>query len=345
MNPLAKLLALCILVSAAGGATAQPTVRVISDRTPAHLEPLFEHYGKTHGVRIEAVFVDKGLVARLQSRPTEADLVITKTAAVLEEAKQAGLLAPFASAAVESRLAPRFRDPDNAYVTLSYRARAIYVSRERVEPGAVTTYDDLAAPRWQGRVCIRSGYHNYNLSLFSQMAADRGLQATRAFLEDLHGNLARAPSGNDRAQVRGIHEGVCDVAIANSYYMPIMLANPDQRAWGEATRVVFPNQDRGGAYVMRGGAALTTAARHRAEATRLLEYLVGDEGQAFIVNTTFEYPVLDTVALPAATRALGSGQPGIVDGRFEARFIPLPEIARQREAIVTILDEIDFDGD
>lgn len=325
-------------------ALAAPTVRVISDRTPSHLASLFDHYEKTHGVDIEAVFVGKGLVARLRSRPTEADLVITKTAAILEEARQAGLLQPFASTVIEDRLAPRFRAPDDTYVTLSYRPRAIYVSRARVAPGEVRRYEDLTDPRWRGRVCIRSDYHNYNLSLFSQMAADRGLDATRDFISGLHENLARVPNGNDRAQVRGIYEGVCDVAIANSYYMPIMLANEEQRPWGEATRVVFPNQEAGGAYIMRGGAALTTAQRSRTEATRLLEYLAAGEGQDFIVNTTFEYPVLDTVELPAATRALGSSQPGIVEGRFKARFIPLADIAARREAVVRILDQVDFDG-
>jgi iron(III) transport system substrate-binding protein len=323
---------------------ADPSVRVISDRTPAHLEPLFEHYGKTRGVNIDAVFVDKGLIARLRARPTEADLVITKTADILEEAKGDGLLQPFASETILAELRPEFRDPDNQYVTLSYRARAIFTSKERVTPGQIRTYDDVTDPKWRGRVCIRSGYHNYNLSLFAQMAADRGVDHTRSFITGLHENLARLPKGNDRAQVRGIYEGQCDVAIANSYYMPIMLSNDDQREWGESARVVFPDQEDGGAFVMRGGAALTTAAGNVEEATRLLEYLVGNEAQGFIVNSTFEYAVNDSVPMPEANRALGKGQPGVEDGKFKANFVPLPEIAKNRAAVVSILDEIDFDA-
>jgi iron(III) transport system substrate-binding protein len=333
-------LALAITASAVTAAT----VRIISDRTPSHLEPLFEHYEATQGVDIEAVFVDKGLVARLQSRPTEADLVITKTADILEEAKQQGLLRPFASEPITEGLEPRFRDADNAYVTLSYRPRAIFASRERVPAGAIATYADLTDPKWKGRICIRPGYHDYNLSLFSQMAEDQGLEAARTFITGLHANLARQPNGNDRAQVRAIYEGECDLSIGNSYYMPIMLANPEQRPWDEATYLIFPNQDEGGAYIMRGGAALTTADRDVPEATRLLEYLVGPEAQDFIVNTTYEYPVVDGVELTDAARALGQQQPGIEDGRFKARFIPLDAIAAQRDAIVTILDEVDFDG-
>jgi len=191
---------------------------------------------------------------------------------------------------------------------------------------------------------VRSGYHEYNLSLFSQMAADQGLDAARAFITGLHANLARVPNGNDRAQVRAIYEGECDLSLGNSYYMPIMLSNPDQRPWGEATYVIFPNQDQGGAYVMRGGAGLTTADRDVAGATRLLEFLVSREGQEFIVNTTFEYPVLDGVEIPELARALGKEQPGIEDGRFKAKFIPLADIAAQRDAVAEILDEVDFDG-
>lgn len=325
-------------------AFAADEVRVISDRTPSHLTGLFEHYEKTTGVKVEAVFVDKGLIARLKSRPTEADLVITKTADLLEEAKQEDLLAPFSSAAIVEGLKPELREPEGFYVTVSYRPRAIFVSKERVKPDEIRTYEDLTDPKWRGRLCIRSGYHDYNLSLFAQIAADRGLDYTRKFLTGLHENLARAPKDNDRAQVRGIYEGACDLAVANSYYMPIMLANEEQRPWGESATVVFPDQEAGGAYVMRGGAALTKADRNTAGATALLEYLVGEEGQSFIVNTTFEYPVRDSVPLPPAVAQLGAGQPGVEGGRFKAKMIPLAAIAEHRAAVVQILDEIDFDN-
>ncbi|WP_207173292.1 ABC transporter substrate-binding protein [Halochromatium glycolicum] len=324
---------------------ADTTVRVISDRTPSHLEPLFEYYRTLTGVEIESAFVDKGLIARLQSRPTEADLIITKTADILEEAKQQRLLRPFDSSTIAAELPARFRDADDAYITLSYRPRVIFASKERVEPDSIETYADLTDPEWRGRICIRSGYHNYNLSLLSQMAEDQGLPAARAFIMGLHANLARRPKGNDRAQVRAIYEGECDLSLGNSYYMPIMLANPEQRAWGKATYLIFPNQESGGSYIMRGGAALTTANRNVPAATQLLEFLVSNAGQEFIVNTTFEYPVRDDVEMLDSLRALGNRQEGIEGGRFKANFIPLDAIAAHRDAIVTILDEVDFDSD
>lgn len=323
---------------------AEATVRVISDRTPAHLEAMFKHYEAQTGVKIEPVFVDKGLIARLKARPSEADLVITKTADILEEAKSGDLLGAFESEVITDNVPEGFRDPDNRYVVVSYRPRSIFASKERVEPGTVSSYDDLIDPKWKGRVCIRSGYHNYNLSLFSQMAADKGVDYARDFITGLHANLARVPKGNDRAQARGIYEDQCDLAVMNSYYMPLMLSKDEQRPWGEATYVIFPNQEGDGAYVMTAGAALTTGEDHKAEATALLEYLVGEEGQAFVTNTTYEYPVNAAVPIPEATRSLGKGQAGVADGKFKANLIPLAEIANNRQAVVEILDSVNFDS-
>ena len=250
----AALILVCALIAmtSTSVALAAGEVRVISDRTPSHLQPLLKQFEKGTGVKINAVFVDKGLIARLAARPTEADLVITSTADILERAKRDKLLRPVSSDILSS-IRPEFRDPDGTYVILSYRARALYISKDRVKPGEITRYEELADAKWRGRICIRSGYHRYNISLFAQMAADRGLEWTRTFLSDLRDNLARKPKGNDRNQVRGIYEGACDVAVANSYYMPIMLGRDDQRPWGQSANVLFPDQDGRGSYVMTGG--------------------------------------------------------------------------------------------
>ncbi len=345
MYPRTVLILLCALIAmtSTSVAFAAGEVRVISDRTPSHLRPLLKQFEKGTGVKINAVFVDKGLIARLTARPTEADLVITSTADILERAKRDKLLRPVSSDILSS-IRPEFRDPDGAYVILSYRARALYVSKDRVKPGEITRYEDLADAKWRGRICIRSGYHRYNMSLFAQMAADRGLEWTRTFLSGLHDNLARKPVGNDRNQVRGIYEGVCDVAVANSYYMPIMLGRDDQRPWGQSANVVFPDQDGRGSYVMTGGMALTTAGRAVEEATRLMEFLVSKYGQTFMVNTTFEYPVIDGVDLPAVTEELGKTQSQVVNGHFKANMLPLRRIDDQRSRVSSILDEINFDS-
>ncbi|MBN2442580.1 MAG: ABC transporter substrate-binding protein, partial [Spirochaetales bacterium] len=197
-------------------------LRVITDRTESHLSPLINYYTQKTGTKVSAVFVDSGLLPRLEARPDEADVVITKTINILEAARSKDLLQPYSSSKIKRDVPADFRDPGNYYITTSYRARAVFYSKDRVKVDELSTYEDLASPKWKGRVCIRSGYHEYNLSFFSQMAADWGVERTREFITGLHANLARTPKGNDREQVRALYEGKCDVVIANSYYMGIM---------------------------------------------------------------------------------------------------------------------------
>lgn len=323
-------------------AHAAGSIRVITDRTPSHLEPLFAQYEQGTGQRIETLFVDDGLMARLGSRPTEADLVITATADLLEHAAGQGWLAAL-PASVIARVPEPFLDPDGRYAILSYRARALFLSRERVPPGQIHGFDDLVSPELRGRVCMRSARHRYNVSLFAQMVADRGLARTRRFLAGLAGNLARPPTGNDRAQVRGIRDGVCDVAIANSYYMGIMLSREDQRAWGRSAYVVFPDQDGEGAYVLTSGAALTRATRTGPAAAALFDFLVGDYAQTFFARATYEYPVIPGIDLPEANQALGRTQPQVEAGRFRPRVVPLARVQAARPQVVRLLDELGLD--
>jgi iron(III) transport system substrate-binding protein len=324
-----------------GGARRE--IRVLTDRTESHLAPLFADFERTTGIAVKAVYLDKGLVARLESRPTEADLVTTKDADLLEIARTKGLLQPLSSAKVRAAVPDRFREPSGAYFSDGYRARAIFYSRERVKPEELSTYEALAEPKWKGRVCIRSGYHDYNLSLFGQMLVVLGPARTRAFLEGLKANLARTPGGDDRGQARAIFEKKCDVAIANSYYMGIMLSSAEQRPWGEATAVFFPNQNEGGAFILRSGLALTKATDNVEAATRLLEYLVDPAVQDRMAELTFAYPVAGRSPLPEINQHLGEGQPGVEHGVFKVRDVPLVEIANQREAVVRMLDAIQFD--
>jgi iron(III) transport system substrate-binding protein len=337
----AMLVLLVVLPRRPGGRTR---ARVLTDRTESHLGPAFASFERETGIRVEALYLDKGLLSRLESRPTEADVVITKDAELLEMARVKGLLATHGSGAIREGIPPRFRDPSGTYFSDSYRARAIFYSKDRVRPEDLSTYESLADPKWRGRVCVRSGYHDYNLSLFGQMMSYLGADRTRRFLEGLASNLARTPGGDDRGQVRAIHEGTCDVAIANSYYMGIMLSSADQRAWGLSTRVFFPNQgDQGGTLVLRSGLALTRSRANAQAATALLEHMARRSTQQAMATLTFAYPVLDGIPLPDVTRALGAEQPGVSDGVFRIRHVPIDEIARNRESVLRMLDEVRFD--
>jgi iron(III) transport system substrate-binding protein len=341
--------ALCLGVTAAasalscGGRASPAAIRVITDRTESNVAPIFAAFTKATGARVDVVYLDKGLISRLESRPTEADVVVTRDADLLEIARARGLLQPFASKRIEEAVPAEYRDPQGTYFSDAYRARVIYYSKDRVRPDELSTYEDLGADRWKGRVCIRSGYHDYNLSLFGQLLVKNGPERTRAFLERLKANLATAPSGNDRDQARAIFEGRCDVALANSYYMGIMLASPDQRAWGLATRVFFPDQQGCGAFVLRSGLALTKATGNVEAARELLEYVVQGNTQDYMAKLTYAYPVHGRGPLPEVNRALGAGQAGVSNGVFKICKVPLDAVAAQRDAVIRMLDEITFD--
>lgn len=321
---------------------AAETVRVITDRTQSHLTPILEAFTKASGVAVETIFVEKGLLARLQANPGEADVVISAAAENLERARVAKALRAFDSAAL-SALPAQYVDPDQAYIVLSYRARGLFVSKERVPSGAITTYADLIKPEWQGQVLFRPGSHDYNVALFSQMAASEGLEWTKKFLTGLKANRARVPEGNDRGQVRAIRDGEGSISIGNSYYYAIMLGNPDQKAWAEATRYVFPDQSGKGTYVMRAGAALTASDRAVGPATKLLEFLVSEAGQKYIVSSLNEYPILPGVAISEINTTLGAEQPEVKAGRFKINEVSLRDADLQREAVVKLLAELNFD--
>ena len=175
------------------------------------------------------------------------------------------------------------------------------------------------------------------------MLAAFGPDRTRAFLEGLKANLARTPGGDDRGQARAIFEKKCDVAIVNSYYMGIMLSSAEQRPWGEATAVFFPDQNDGGSFILRSGLALTQATASAEAATQLLEYLVQPEIQDRLANLTFAYPVAGRGPLSEINQGLGVGQPEVDHGVFKVHEVPLAQIAGNRDAVVRMLDALQFD--
>jgi iron(III) transport system substrate-binding protein len=324
-------------------AVAGDPVKVLTDRTPSHLDPLFEQFTKTTGIKVSVVHLDQALVERLQARPLEPDLVITKDAELLETARSRGLLAVHGSKKIEERIPREFRDESGAYFVDAYRARTIIYSKERVKPADLSTYADLGSKRWQKRLCVRSGYHEYNLSLFGQMIVVAGEEKTRDLMASWSRNLAREPKGGDRDQAKAIMEGKCDVGIMNSYYYPLMLQNDEKKVWGDAIGVFLPNQSDGGTFIMRSGLALTNSRVRRADALELLEHFASEEGQRLLANLTFQFPTNPLVKPNEALKALGAGQPGIKDGQFQIRFVSLQEIAKNRETVVKILNEVKFD--
>ena len=343
---LSRLLIVAGALALAGSAMAQQRVlRLISDRTDqGTLRPILDAFEARSGAKVEGVFMDQGLVNRLESRPTEADVVITKDAELMEIAAQRGLLDPIESATIKAGIPKDFMGRDNLFFVDAYRARLIFYSNTRVKPGEISSYEDLASPKWKGRICIRSGSHDYNLALFGQFAASYGEAKTREIVQGLANNLARTPKGNDREQARVIYEGKCDVAVVNSYYYALMQANPQQKPWADAVNVVFPNQDGKGTFIMRSASALTKNKANRDLANQFLEFVASREGQQMMVDATKQYSVRPDVPVPPLMVKLGAEQ-GIVGGRFKIDFVPLAAMAGKREQVIKLVDEIKFDAE
>jgi iron(III) transport system substrate-binding protein len=341
-----RLVALgCALLACTGALAQQRELRVISDRTDQGLlRPILDAFEARSGAKITGVFMDQGLVNRLESRPTEADVVITKDAELLDIAAQRGMLEPIKSAKISAEVPPEFMDPAGRYFVDAYRARVIYFSKARVKPGELSTYEDLANPKWKGRICLRSGSHDYNLALFGQFFASFGEAKAREVIAGIRDNLARAPKGNDREQARAIFEGKCDIALMNTYYHTYMAQNPDQKAWADAVALHFPSQAGKGTFIMRSAAGLTKATDNRDLAVGLLEFMASREGQQLMVDRTKQYSVLRDVPAHPLMVKLGAEQ-GLVDGRFKIDFVPLNQIAGKRDAVIKLVNELRFDAE
>jgi iron(III) transport system substrate-binding protein len=341
---LASVLALLSVWSAAAGAETR-VLRLISDRTDQGvLRPVLEAFEARSGAKVEGVFMDQGLVNRLESRPTEADLVITKDAELLALAAERGLLDSLNSPTLAAAVPPEFTDPKNRFFVDAYRARVIFYSKARVKPGELSSYEDLADPKWKGRICVRSGSHDYNLALFGQFFASYGEAKARAVISGIAANLARTPKGNDREQAKAIYEGKCDIALMNTYYHPMMQANPEQKPWADAVAVFFPSQSGKGTFIMRSAVGLTKATQNRDLAVQLIEFMLSKEGQEAMVNATKQYAVRRDVAVHPLMVKLGAEQ-GLVEGRFKQDFVPLNQMAGKREAVIKLVNEIRFDAE
>jgi iron(III) transport system substrate-binding protein len=221
---------------------------------------------------------------------------------------------------------------------LTTRARIIFAHKERVKPGEVTSYEDLAKPHMKGRVCTRSGKHVYNVSLLASIIASQGEAAAEAWAQGVKANLARKPQGNDRAQVKAVYHGECDVALGNTYYMGKMMTNeknPEQKQWAAAVNVIFPNQDGRGTHVNISGAGVTKSAKNKANAVKLIEFLSSETAQKIYAEDNFEYPIKAGVALHPIVASWGA---------FKADELFLSEIAEHRTQATRIMDKVRFDN-
>lgn len=286
--------AAAVLAALTGSAVLADEVNIYTTREPGLIQPLLDAYAEKTGVRVNTVFLKDGMPERVASEgaSSPADLLMTVDAGNLADLVDKGLTQPVESAVLAEAVPENLRDADGNWFALSMRARVLYAAKDLGLDSF--RYADLADPQYKGRVCIRSGQHPYNTALFAAYDVHHGPQATEEWLAGIKANLARKAAGGDREVAKDILGGICDIGIANSYYVGLMRSGrggDDQKAWGDAIKVILPTFENGGTHVNISGAAVAKYAPNRDQAVALLEYLVSDEAQELYAKANFEYPV------------------------------------------------------
>ena len=316
-------------------AHAAEEVNVYSLRQPFLIEPMFKRFTEETGIRVNTLFSQSGLVERIkhEGRNTPADLLLTVDIGRIQDAVDADIAQPIESAVLDTNIPDQFRDDDRLWVGMTTRARVFYTSLDRVAPDAITTYEELADPKWKGRICARSAMHVYNIALIASMIAHHGEAETKAWLTAVKDNLARKPQGGDTDQIEAVSQGVCDVAIGNSYYYGKMLDDPNKAGAAKQVRIVFPNQGGRGTHVNISGVALMKHAPNKENAIKLVEFLSSTEAQHMYADINFEYPVKPGVAWSERVRAWGT---------FVHDDLTLSTVAANRGAAIRLIDEVGF---
>ena len=275
-------------------------LNIYSHRQQFLLQPFLDAFTAETGIRTKVVYASKGLAQRLlaEGEASPADVILTVDIARLNEYAELDLLAELDSPVLKANIPASLRAADDRWFAFSTRARLVATSKERVAADAIVNIEDLANPKWEGRVCSRKGSHVYNRSLMASIIAANGPDAAAEWAQGLVANFARRPQGNDRAQAKAVFEGQCDVVIMNHYYFGKMLYGdkPEQREWADAIRLVFTNQDGRGNHVNISGGGMAKHSPNPDAARRFLEFLTMPTAQQLYGEVNFEYPVNPNVA-------------------------------------------------
>lgn len=310
-------------------------VNVYTSREPALIKPALDAFSQATGIKVNTVFIQNGLEERVKAEGANspADLIILVDAARLVNSAELGILQPLPKASFEKAIGANLRDPQDRWSAVTLRSRVIYASKDRVKQNTMT-YEDLADPQWKGKICIRSGQHPYNISLIAAMIAHHGPEKTEAWLRGVKANLAKKPSGGDRDVAKDILAGVCDIGLANTYYVGLMLNDPQQKAWAQSIKVLDSTFQKGGTHVNISGAGLAKNAPNKANAEKLLAFLLNDQAQSILAKLNYEYPVRSGVAAVETEQLFGPIKPDTLS---------LTDIARHRKLASELVDKVGFD--
>lgn len=287
-------------------------------------QAFYENFTRQTGIRVNLIEGrDDEIIERIRQEGagSPADILVTVDAGRLFRAQSMGLLQPVKSTAIEAAIPASLRDPEGHWFGFSQRARIIVYNKDKVRAGEIKSYEDLADPKWRGRLLIRSSNHVYNQSLVGSLIAAHGSERTEVWARGIVANLARAPQGGDTDQIRAVAAGVGDVAVTNHYYLARLMSStkPEDRAVVEKIGFVFPNQDNRGTHVNISGAGLVKTAPNRANAIRFLEYLATAQAQRYFAEGNFEFPAVPSVTLSPILSSFGSFKTDSLNAAIYAR--------------------------
>jgi iron(III) transport system substrate-binding protein len=334
-KPRAILSVFCLLSSLlAPLAWASGEVNIYSARKEDLIKPLLDDFSKQTGITVNLVTgKEEALLQRLQSEGanTPADVLLTSDAGRLSAAQKVGVLQAVKSDALTAHIPASYRDPEGYWYGLSVRARPIIYAQERVKPAELSTYEDLAASKWKGKICVRSSDSVYNQSLVAGMISHHGEAKTEAWAKGLVANFARPPTGGDRDQIKAVAAGECDVTLANTYYLGGMVNSTDEAEKQAAAKVAvfWPDVKTTGVHVNVSGAGVTAYARNRDNAVKLLEFLAGDSAQRWYAETNNEYPVNPAIPPSAVLKSWGE---------FKADTLNVAKLGELNAAAVQVMD-------
>ena len=321
------------------GASAEEVVNVYTTREPALAKPVFDAFTEKTGVKVNTVFVKEGLAERVKAEgaASPADVLMTVDIGNLLDLVDQGVTQNVKSEVLEKAIPANLRGANGEWFAVSMRGRVVYASKDRVKLTAIT-YEDLAKPEWKGKICIRSGKHPYNTALIAAYIAHHGEAKAEEWLKGLKANLARKPAGGDRENARDILGDICDLGVANSYYVGLMRSGkggPEQEKWAEAINVILPTFEGGGTNVNVSGASVAKNAPNQANALKLMEFLVSHEAQDVYAKANFEYPVVAGSPVDPIIAAFG---PLKIDN------LDIAKIGQYRKAAADLVDKVGFDN-
>jgi len=327
----ARMAALACFASLIAAPVTAQELNLYTTREPGLIKPLIDSFTASSGIKVNTIFVKDGLPERLaaEGAKSPADVLMAVDFGNLTDLVEKGLTQPVKSAALEGAVPANLRGKDGEWFALSLRARVLYAEKDLGLSSI--SYEQLADPKWKGRICSRSGQHPYNTALVAAFIAHHGEAQAEVWLRGIKANLARKATGGDRDVARDIMGGICDIGLGNSYYVGLMRSGrggDEQSRWGAAIKVILPVFEGGGTHVNVSGAAVAKNAPNRAAAVKFLEYLVSAEAH-------FEFPVRQGAATHPIIAALGT---------LKVDPVQLADIARHRATASKLIDKVGFDN-